>query len=243
MFSGAVDRMPGPLRKFSSHFLRLFGWKMAVDWDERARRNPLYYIATGRADWDENSFFATGRKTVEEQVLNDMTNICQGKDPKAMRVLEVGCGVGRVTRWLADLFGEVHAVDVSHEMIRRAREFLAGYENVHLYRNSGVDLAVLGDRRFDFAFSFLVFQHVPSKQILENYARDLHERLVPGALFKFQLAGSPLRSRRLLGWWDTWHGVSFTRGEVEALAERCGFEARYLVGEGTQYFWVWFFRR
>lgn len=37
------------------------------------------------------------------------------------------------------------------------------------------------------------------------------------------------------------------RGDLEdeavAMAERCGFEARYRVGAGTQYFWLWFFRR
>ncbi len=33
-----------------------------------------------------------------------------------MRVLEIGCGAGSITRALARLFGEVHAVDVSGEM-------------------------------------------------------------------------------------------------------------------------------
>jgi hypothetical protein len=27
------------------------------------------------------------------------------------------------------------------------------------------------------------------------------------------------------------------------LAERCGFEPRYRHGAGTQYFWLWFFRK
>jgi len=34
-----------------------------------------------------------------------------------MRVLEIGCGAGRLTRALAKLFGEVHGVDVSGEMV------------------------------------------------------------------------------------------------------------------------------
>ena len=50
-----------------------------------------------------------------------MINICQGKDPKQMRVLEIGCGAGRVTRALASVFGEVYAVDISGEMVRQAR--------------------------------------------------------------------------------------------------------------------------
>ena len=68
----------------------------------------------------------------------------------------------------AGIFGEVHGVDVSGEMIARGRQLLAGVPNVHLHRNSGVDLLVLGDLRFDFAFSFIVFQHIPSQAIIGN---------------------------------------------------------------------------
>ena len=94
---------------------------MQRDWDERARENARYYVATGNTDWSDEEFFASGEKAIAEDILTDMINICQGKDPKAMRVLEIGCGAGRLTRALANLFGEVHAVDVSGEMIARAR--------------------------------------------------------------------------------------------------------------------------
>ena len=72
--------------------------KMEREWDQRARKNALYYVNTERTDWSEEEFFQSGRREVEEQILNDMGNICQGKDPRQMRVLEIGCGAGRVTR-------------------------------------------------------------------------------------------------------------------------------------------------
>src|SRR3979411_45418 len=96
--------------------------KMRIDWDERARENARYYVSTGKKDWTDEEFFRSGEQTVSEEILTDMTNICQGKDPKQMRVLEIGCGAGRITRALAGLFGEVHAVDVSGEMVRLASE-------------------------------------------------------------------------------------------------------------------------
>ena len=37
-----------------------------------------------------------------------------------MSVLEIGCGAGRLTRALANFFGEVYAVDISGEMVKRA---------------------------------------------------------------------------------------------------------------------------
>ena len=81
-----------------------------------------------------------------------MGNVCQGKDPKQMSVLEIGCGSGRVTRALADVFGHVYAVDISGEMIRQATETLRDRPNAHVFQNNGSDLTVLGDIRVDFAF-------------------------------------------------------------------------------------------
>ena len=159
--------------------------RMERDWDERARQNARYYVETSREDWTDEEFFRSGRQTVAEQILNDMTNICQGRDPKQMRVLEIGCGAGRVTRALAEVFGEVHGVDVSGEMIRQAREALGDLPNVFVYQNNGMDLTVLGERIFDFAFSTIVFQHIPSREVIENYVREVYRLLRPGALFKF----------------------------------------------------------
>src|SRR6266849_8192684 len=145
--------------------------KMRRDWDERARENARHYVVTGKVEWTDEEFFRSGEQTVSEEILTDMTNICQGKDPKQMRILEIGCGAGRITRALAGMFGEVHAVDVSGEMIDRARPALSAFPNAHLYRNNGMDLSVVPNLSFDFAVSYLVFQHIPSYQIIENYIR------------------------------------------------------------------------
>jgi SAM-dependent methyltransferase len=214
--------------------------KMQRDWDQRARENARFYVNTEREDWSDDDFFRSGERTVAEEIRTDMTNICQGKDPAAMRVLEIGCGAGRVTRALAGLFGEVYGVDISGEMVRQAALALAGRPNAHVLQNNGKDLSVLADLVFDFAFSSIVFQHIPSRDIIESYVREVQRVLRPGALFKFQVQGDATLHTSPD---DTWLGVPFSDQEVVAMAERCGFEPRYRHGAGSQYFWLWFFKR
>jgi len=214
--------------------------KMQEDWDQRARINARYFVNTARADWTDEEFFRSGEQTVAEEILTDMINICQGKDPGDMRVLEIGCGAGRVTRALAKLFGEVHGVDVSGEMVALAREALRDCPNAFVYQNNGMDLSVLPPGLiFDFAFSSIVFQHIPSREIIENYVREVNRVLRPGALFKFQVQGDT-RVRSTPD--DTWIGVPFSEQEAVEMALRCGFEPRYRHGAGRQYFWLWFFK-
>ncbi len=214
--------------------------KMRLDWDERARENARYYVNTASETWSDEEFFASGERTVAEEILTDMTNICQGKEPGQMKVLEIGCGAGRVTRALAGLFGEVHAVDVSGEMVSQARKAVEGFPRAFVYQNNGKDLDVIPAREFDFAFSTIVFQHIPSKEIIENYVREVGRLLRPGALFKFQVQGDATMETRPD---DTWLGVPFSEREAVEMAHRCGFEPRYRHGAGGQYFWLWFFKR
>lgn len=214
--------------------------KMRRDWDERARENARFYVNTERTDWTDDDFFASGERTVAEEILTDMTNICQGKDPKQMRVLEIGCGAGRVTRALAKLFGEVHAVDVSGEMIAQATEALRSRPNASVYQNNGMDLSIVPVSDFDFAFSTIVFQHIPSRDVIVNYVKEVSRLLRTGALFKFQVQGDPTLQTDAD---DTWLGVPFSDAQAVEMAEACGFEPRYRHGAGEQYFWLWFFKK
>src|SRR5262245_50582877 len=210
--------------------------KMRRDWDERARENARHYVSTGKVEWTDEEFFRSGEQTVAEEILTDPTNICQSRDPKQMRVLEIGCGAGRITRALSGLFGEVHAVDVSGEMVARARKALADRPNAHIYQNNGKDLTVVGDGPFDFAFSMIVFQHIPSYAVIESYVREVRRLFRRRALFKSQVHGDATLSTSAD---DTWLGVPCSDEAAIQMAERCGFEPRYRHGVGDQYFWLW----
>jgi len=213
--------------------------KMRKDWDRRGRENARHFVANGQQEWTDEEFFASGESSVWHEVLSDSGNVCQGKDPKTMRVLEIGCGAGRMTRALAKAFGEVHAVDVSGEMVERTRLALRDMPNAHVYQNNGMDLRVVPELGFDFAFSVIVFQHIPSHEVIRSYVREVARLLRPGALFKFQTCGMPNADADPF---DTWVGASFSLEMARSLAAENGFECRHHLGEGTQFFWLWYFK-
>ncbi len=224
--------------------------RMRGDWEKRARENARFYVATGNEEWSDEEFYQTGEAEVAQQIRNDPHNIYQGRDPKEMKVLEIGCGAGRITRALAGLFGQVYAVDISGEMVRQARRALREFPNAHVFQNNGTDLSAIREHwwnrfgigrplQFDFAFSVIVFQHIPSREIIENYVRDVNRLLRPGALFKFQVQGD-LEAE--VEEEDSWVGAPFTESDARGMAERCGFEMRYHSGAGNQYYWLWFFK-
>src|SRR4051794_31409719 len=91
--------------------------EMKTFWNKRAKEHAPYYIATWRGyeRKDTEAFFLSAD---EARVFVEASGYQPtGKDS----MLEIGCGIGRMTHGFAQLFGRVHAIDVSGEMIARAR--------------------------------------------------------------------------------------------------------------------------
>ncbi|HYM82300.1 MAG TPA: class I SAM-dependent methyltransferase [Candidatus Limnocylindria bacterium] len=155
-------------------------------WDAKARENAMYYISSYRPydRQDADEFWGWGEK-LTERYLAESGIPFTGRE----RVLEIGCGIGRMTRALAARFAAVVATDVSEEMVRQAREHLSGRPNVEVRIGSGVDLAEFPDASFDFVFSYLVFQHIPDPEVTRRYLREAARVLAPAGWFLFQING------------------------------------------------------
>ena len=97
------------------------------------------------------------------------------------RVLELGCGIGRIGRELAPHCARWTGVDISANMIRHGAERLAGLANVDFHQLSRSSLEVLDDDSFDKAYSIAVFCHM-DKEDLYLYMQELHRVLRPGGL-------------------------------------------------------------
>ncbi|MGH9029501.1 MAG: class I SAM-dependent methyltransferase, partial [Acidimicrobiales bacterium] len=180
-------------------------------WDSKARENAMYFIhnTLDYTQTDEGAFWESGPDNLERTLAPFSRKILA-----ADRVVEIGCGIGRITRAIAMRAAHVVGVDVSHEMIQRARLALADLDNVDLMVGNGLDLGGVDDASVDVAYSFIVFQHIPDPSITCGYIREIGRVLRPGGWTVFQVSELPEIHRR-----DTWvEGAGITSNVRQVLS-------------------------
>jgi SAM-dependent methyltransferase len=238
--------------------------RMRSDWNQRAREDPHYYVAFGGRDQDEESFLATAADVLrllegELRRLPPLAN-ARGSEtpgspipsrdlplpsrdrqeavPNYRRALEIGCGPGRLMKPLSRHFSEIHGVDVSDEMIRLARERLRDIPHAHAHATNGASLAQFADGSFDFVYSYAVFQHIPSRDVVLEYMNEISRVLKPGGIFRGQFNGLPHSGAP-----DTWSGVTFSGEDIRAFTREKGLQLLALEDVQTQYMWTTWRRR
>lgn len=219
-------------------------------WDRRARENA-YYFVDNRLEFDDpdlDGFWSEGTRVLDE--LLDPLGLAIMPDD---RVVEIGCGVGRLTRVISERAAGVVALDVSEAMLELARERNPTLSNVEWILGDGRSLAGVDDESADACVSFVVFQHIPDPEITLAYIRDMGRILRPGGWSAFQVSNAPEVHRRpslgerLRAWvrplvggprgqsHPAWRGSAVDLASLREAAALGGLEVERVVGEGTQF--------
>jgi SAM-dependent methyltransferase len=222
-------------------------------WDAKARENAMYYIHSqlDYAHVDEAEFWASGRDNLDRTLAPFGLEIGPGD-----HVVEIGCGIGRMTRAIAERAASVLAIDVSPEMIARAERALGDLGNVRFLVGNGYDLSGVDDQSADVVYSFIVFQHIPDPEITCGYIRDIGRVLRPGGWTDFQVSERPEIHRRerwarrqgLKERWaratgraprdllaPQWLGSALSRHQLMQSLEEGGLVFDGSVGDGSQF--------
>ena len=225
--------------------------RMRESWDERARKDAFYYVETAQWDGDVEAFYALG-----EERARMLIDPVLGRLPRpagTCDALDLGCGVGRFSRALAARFKTVLGVDVSEEMVRQAGEQHPheAFPNLRFEAGDGVSVPAADDSH-DFVFSYEVFQHMPSEDVIQANLREvarvlrrdgaalLHvkteaergtaARLVPHALVRLAkraLGRDPLVSD------PSFRGTAVSTDRLESLFNEAGLSVRELREDPT----------
>jgi ubiquinone/menaquinone biosynthesis C-methylase UbiE len=216
-------------------------------WNARAREDAFYFVDTRqRYRSADHERFWDGEEILGALLAGLGVGIAPGDT-----ALEIGCGIGRITRALAARAGRVIALDVSDEMLARARELNGHLTNVNWELGDGRTLAAVGEESIDAAVSLVVLQHVPDPEITLGYVTELGRVLRPGAWAALQVSNDPATHRprdrlihrclALVGRaprgrrHPAWLGSHVEMPAVRATAEAAGLSVAKVWGEGDQY--------
>lgn len=217
--------------------------RMRRDWETRAAADPLFHIDANAAGADVTKLYARSERIVRRAVDPVLARF--GVDPTDRRVLEIGCGMGRLFPALSTRFAEVWGVDVSPTMIARGRRHCP--VSATWLVGDGATLHGVRDATVDHVLSFEVFQHIPDPSPVWSYLDETHRVLRPGGTFQVQLRrGSDtkrqevfrtlppttakrvarslqaLRMIRAVGSVDTWIGCIIDPVDAAAAGDRAG---------------------
>jgi ubiquinone/menaquinone biosynthesis C-methylase UbiE len=164
------------------------------------------------------------------------------------RVLELGCGVGRIGHLLAPKVAHWEGADISANMLKVAKERLAEHRNVGFTELVRTSLAPLADASMDKAYCVAVFIHM-DKEDFYLYLEELARVVKPGGLIYFdtwnlasrvgwrrfaleaaQYRGADLGTRK-----DVARNQFSTPDEVRAFLEHAGFETLLMLADSP---WV-----
>jgi len=162
-------------------------------WDARARENALFFVDS-RLDYrspDEEAFWRGGEEAVD--LILDAVGV---RIKPHEVVVDIGCGVGRLTRSIAARAAHVIAIDVSGEMIASARRWNAHLENVEWVHGDGQSLQPIADASVHGCFSHVVFQHLLDQEITLGYVSEMGWVVRPGGWGAFIVSTDPLVHRR-----------------------------------------------
>jgi SAM-dependent methyltransferase len=219
-------------------------------WDRRAEEDAFFFV-DNRLEYgqpDLERFWSDGERDLAK-LLDAVGAALKPSDD----VLEIGCGVGRLTRSLSAQTTSVRALDVSERMLALAQRHNGGLGNVEWVLGDGSTLAPIDSGSADACISHVVFQHIPDPAVTLSYVREMGRVLRTGGWAAFQISNDPRvhdagpalrRARRSIlatlgrgprGQNDCrWRGSMIELDALREAASAGGMSVERIVGEGTQ---------
>jgi SAM-dependent methyltransferase len=161
--------------------------KSNQEWKQWGKADPLFAVTTwkgkekgGVTPWTDAEFYELGRLDWEDFFAQWKTYGC---DPA--HCIEIGCGAGRLTKHLAEIFDTVTAVDVSEDQIAYAQSRISR-PNITYRLTDGVNFAA-DVPPATAVFSTHVFQHFDSLADAERVFRETFRALAPGGTLMIHL--------------------------------------------------------
>ncbi len=157
-------------------------------------------------------------------------------------VLEIACGIGRVSRFVTPHCGRLYCADILNEALAQARKNLKPLSNVSFHKTSGYDLAEFAAESFDCVYSFTTFIHFDFELVL-RYLAEIKRVLKPSgvALIEFKRWCDRSEVEQLLEKIEDQGGIEIYEREIdkwryvskEMLGLACSYYGLQVIDEDT----------
>lgn len=149
--------------------------------------------------WNKKNLF-------KERIFKPTINRIFAKSLAEKRCIDLACGSGYSTQWLAQLNpGELIGVDLSESMIELAKKLLSNKAEFHV-RDCSVPL---GLGHFDVVFSAYLLNNAGTKELLDKMVHTMFDATKPGGLCVGIITSPFFRKQEHLGRSLTKHGLEF----------------------------------
>lgn len=204
-----------------------------IEWQSWGKSDPLYGVASldgrskrGQNPWTDMEFYAYGA-----QNWTEYSKQWESYGVSRESCVEIGCGAGRITRQLSGYFERVQAIDVSRDMVERARLHVnANKVDFHVTNGSVLPLA---DESVTAAFSCDVFQHFNSAAFAENYFAEIFRVLRPDGSIMIHLpvySWPDAMRRTFSGLYSIWKTGDGLKAEIRRALLRIGLGSPFMFG-------------
>ncbi len=158
--------------------------RLRAEWDRKAADDAFAASCPDRTDWTPESFRASGDALFARRVATHLPAFAEavGVPAGQFRVLDFGCGAGRLVSATRAACGEVHAVDVSPKMLARAHETAGGLSNCRFALSDGLTLQCVNRQTYHLALCIDVLGHQPSDAFVRYLLGQFQDKLVPGGV-------------------------------------------------------------
>jgi ubiquinone/menaquinone biosynthesis C-methylase UbiE len=166
-------------------------FKKELNWEEKARINPLYAIMSDKEFKEKDTelseanlslFFSKGKRIWNEFFEGETAKF---ENRATTNVLEFGCGMGRLIKVPGEKGFQCHGVDISETQVELARRYLTESNyHFHTVRDNRIPVS---ENSMDYVYSFAVLQHIRKLSDFNLALDELCRVLKPGGTLKIQL--------------------------------------------------------
>jgi cyclopropane fatty-acyl-phospholipid synthase-like methyltransferase len=196
--------------------------------DERLRfQQSLFDQLVGQSEEASVALYSLGNPQILAAATDEIVALLDAHALLAQgaRVLDLGCGIGRMELALSSRVARIEGIDLSPRMIAVARRRCAALDNVALHLGDGRDLSSFGARSFELVLAVDSFPYVVSAgaALVDVMFAEAARVLTPGG--HFALLNYSYRD-----------DLARDRDDVAVLSARHGFSPR-LLGERPFSLW------